>query len=86
MSAGGKQGRQLHTYAVAAAPAGMRTTEKVAAAATPARPFPGNIVMSFSSDDQHRLRHWPDVVVRPGTSIRYGKAAPIGGDTIPKKQ
>lgn len=64
----------------------MRTTEKVAAAATPATPFPGNIVMSFSSDDQHRLRHWPDVVVRPGTSIRDGNAAPIGGGRIPKKQ
>ena len=30
-------------------------------------PFPGNIPWSFSPDDSHRLRHWPDLVVRPGT-------------------
>jgi hypothetical protein len=29
-------------------------------------PFPTNMVWSFSPDDAHRLRHWPDLIVRPG--------------------
>ena len=29
-------------------------------------PFPTNIQWSFASEDAHRLRHWPDMVVRPG--------------------
>jgi hypothetical protein len=29
-------------------------------------PFPDNITWAFSDDDQRRLRHWPDQVIRPG--------------------
>jgi hypothetical protein len=29
-------------------------------------PFPDNVLWSFARDDQQRLRHWPDIVVRPG--------------------
>jgi hypothetical protein len=29
-------------------------------------PFPKNIQWSFAPDDELRLRHWPDIVVRPG--------------------
>jgi hypothetical protein len=44
----------------------MRTTEDIAAAATIDNPFPSNIVWSFDPADEHRLRHWPDIAVRPG--------------------
>ena len=30
--------------------------------------FPGNAKLLFSSGDMQRLRHWPDVLVRPGTN------------------
>ena len=32
-----------------------------------ATPFPGNLVYDHSAADKHRLRHLPDVVVRPGS-------------------
>jgi hypothetical protein len=38
-------------------------------------PFPDNALWSFAPDDSHRLRHWPDIVVRPG-----GLAWGGGGD------
>ena len=44
----------------------MRPTNGIAETATPAAPFPTNIQWSFTRDDEHRLRHWPDLVVRPG--------------------
>jgi hypothetical protein len=28
--------------------------------------FPGNITWAFSPESERRLRHWPDIVVRPG--------------------
>jgi len=33
--------------------------------------FPDNIDWSFSNEDQTRFRHLPDVVVRPGTVLRF---------------
>jgi len=35
---------------------------------TEKRSFPANAEMSFSFGDLQRLRHWPDVMVRPGTN------------------
>src|SRR4030095_10758684 len=28
--------------------------------------FPYNMLWAFAPDDVHRLRHWPDIMVRPG--------------------
>jgi hypothetical protein len=44
----------------------MNTTDVIAASATPANPFPNNIQWSHATDDQKRLRHMPDIYVRPG--------------------
>ena len=60
----------------------MMETAKVAGLGV-ATPFPDNIVMSFAAaaaaaDDRHRLWHWPDLVVRPGTPVKDGGVAPIG--------
>ncbi len=43
----------------------MRPTPDIADDA-PAGTFPANIAWSFDPGDEHRLRHWPDIVVRPG--------------------
>ncbi|MGF1643192.1 MAG: hypothetical protein ACFCUJ_06070 [Thiotrichales bacterium] len=46
----------------------MNTTDVIAnSASTPGSPaFPNNIQWSFAADDQKRMRHMPDVYVRPG--------------------
>jgi hypothetical protein len=45
---------------------------------TPSTPFPENVRWSFNPDDELRLRHWPDLVVRPGgVSWGRGASAPI---------
>lgn len=44
----------------------MNTTDVIAASATPGNPFPNNVQWTFAADDQKRLRHMPDVYVRPG--------------------
>jgi hypothetical protein len=44
----------------------MNTTDVIAASATASNPFPNNIVWAFAPDDRKRLRHYPDVFVRPG--------------------
>lgn len=44
----------------------MSTTPTVVAAGTSSNPFPGNITWDFHATNKHRLRHWPDVYVRPG--------------------
>jgi len=49
----------------------MRPTPSIAQDSTADNPFPGNIDWSFDPDDAHRLRHWPDIAVRPG-------GAPVG--------
>lgn len=44
----------------------MHTTPDIAASAPASNPFPNNIQWSYAPDDQKRLRHMPDVYVRPG--------------------
>lgn len=44
----------------------MNTTDVIAASATATNPFPNNIKWAHASDDQKRLRHMPDIYVRPG--------------------
>jgi hypothetical protein len=53
----------------------MRPTEEIAAQAPAEQPFPSNIVWSFDPADELRLRHWPDIAVRPG-GIDMGRAQP----------
>jgi hypothetical protein len=48
-------------------------------------PFPDNAVLSFSPEDVARLRHFPDVHIRPGgegleNGLRYAPDLPVGGD------
>ncbi|MGH6630263.1 MAG: hypothetical protein ACREB3_11080, partial [Burkholderiales bacterium] len=52
----------------------MNTTDVIAASGTPATPFPNNIKWSHASDDQARLRHYPDPFVRPG-GVSFGGAS-----------
>ena len=56
----------------------MRPTAEIAAEAPAETPFPTNIAWSFAAGDAHRLRHWPDIVVRPGgLSFLSARAAPL---------
>lgn len=62
----------------------MNTTDVIAASATPANPFPNNIQWSHASDDQKRLRHFPDIWIRPGGTpfgLSYN-TAPISPDDL----
>lgn len=59
----------------------MNTTESIASAALPDGSFPANVTWSFSPADEFRLRHWPDIVVRPG-GARLG----VGGLLLPHVQ
>jgi hypothetical protein len=52
----------------------MNTTPTIASAATPATPFPNNVQWSFAPDDEKRLRHYPDIFVRPG-GVAFGSAS-----------
>ena len=52
----------------------MNTTDVIASSATTTTPFPNNILWSFAPDDQKRLRHYPDVFVRPGGTA-FGTAS-----------
>ncbi|MEZ4714078.1 MAG: hypothetical protein R3A44_43240 [Caldilineaceae bacterium] len=57
----------------------MNTTETIANTGTAATPFPNNILWNYNSEDQRRLRHLPDMWVRPGGKA-FGSAfttAPI---------
>lgn len=60
----------------------MNTTDVIAGSGTVANPFPGNIKWQHASDDQKRLRHMPDIYVRPG-GLPFGgaySANPISPD------
>jgi hypothetical protein len=60
----------------------MNTTDVIARRANPQRPFPQNIRWAFNPDDEKRLRHMPDLWVRPG-GIQFGEdysVAPIAAD------
>jgi len=58
----------------------MRPTDAIAQGASADKPFPANIEWSFDPDDEHRLRHWPDIVVRPG-----GTAIGVGNLLLPEQ-
>jgi hypothetical protein len=58
----------------------MRQTQEIAQGASADKPFPANIEWSFDPNDEHRLRHWPDIVVRPG-----GAAMGAGGLLLPEQ-
>ena len=57
----------------------MNATDAIAANSRPPEiMFPDNIIWRFSPDDEHRLRHWPDMVVRPGgTSPSRDDSGPV---------
>jgi predicted Zn-dependent protease len=44
----------------------MNATNTIAASATADLPFPKNIKWAFADADKRRLRHFPDIYVRPG--------------------
>lgn len=52
----------------------MCTSDVIAAAGTPAMPFPSNIQWSFHPDNLKQLRHYPDLFVRPG-AVAFGGAS-----------
>lgn len=52
----------------------MNTTDVIANGGTAAVPFPSNVKWAFASDDEKRLRHYPDVFVRPG-GVAFGSAS-----------
>ncbi len=51
----------------------MQVTPSIAGNAVPPVQFPDNIIWDFSPEDADMLRHLPDVVVRPGTVLRFGQ-------------
>lgn len=60
----------------------MNTTDTIAANAVPPVQFPNNVLWAFSPDDAKRLRHMPDVWVRPG-GVAFGSSyftSPISPD------
>ncbi len=66
----------------------MNTTEKIAenaASAVPPIQFPNNIQWSFHGDDSKRLRHFPDIFVRPGgmSQMPYEDVPISPDDAIP---
>ncbi|TWF74722.1 hypothetical protein FHX44_11604 [Pseudonocardia hierapolitana] len=44
----------------------MTTTPTIVAAGTATQPFPTNITWDFHPTNKHRIKHWPDIYVRPG--------------------
>jgi hypothetical protein len=62
----------------------MNTTDTIASNATPSVQFPENIKWEFAHDDCKRLRHLPDIWVRPG-GMPFGlsyNSAPFNADDL----
>ena len=62
----------------------MNTTDVIADSAVPPVQFPDNIRWSHAPDDRKRLRHFPDIWVRPG-GLPFGlnyNSAPISPDDL----
>jgi len=61
----------------------MQVTPRIAVNC-PSNQFPDCIEWAFSPDDQYRLRHLPDVVVRPGSVLGFGEdvGAPISPQDV----
>jgi hypothetical protein len=62
----------------------MNTTDVIAESATPPVQFPDNIQWLHAPDDRKRLRHFPDIWVRPGGTpfgLNYN-SAPISPDDL----
>jgi hypothetical protein len=53
----------------------MCTSDVIAAGATAANPFPGNIGWAYHATNLKQLRHYPDPFVRPG-GVAFGAASP----------
>ncbi len=51
----------------------MNTTDVISLSAVPPTQFPDNIKWAHAPDDQKRLRHMPDIYVRPG-GVAFGTA------------
>jgi Matrixin len=59
----------------------MRPTDGIAESAPADMPFPSNIVWAFAPDDEHLLRHLPDIIVRPGgPDMGVGILSPLPAD------
>ena len=52
---------------------GFMNTTEVLTVQPPPPPFPDNILWNFNPTDLSRLRHWPDIYVRPG-GLKLGSA------------
>lgn len=60
----------------------MNTTNLIAGAATATTPFPTNIQWSFAAADLKRLRHYPDIYIRPGGTA-FGTASSTNPQITP---
>jgi hypothetical protein len=56
----------------------MNPTDAVAASGTASLPFPQNVLWRFAVGDEYRLRHWPDLLVRPASVDVGDTKAPTG--------
>jgi hypothetical protein len=62
----------------------MNTTDVISASAVPPVQFPDNVQWSHAPDDQKRLRHMPDMWIRPG-GVPFGRSystSPISPDDM----
>ncbi|KAH6667947.1 hypothetical protein B0J14DRAFT_619917 [Halenospora varia] len=60
----------------------MNTSDVIARAGTAALPFPANIKWAFADNDLKRLRHFPDIFIRPG-GVPFGEANDINPPLTP---